>query len=73
MANVICEKNDITRGSVTVNEFENWVYTTILDGEDNAALLRENFIECVVNKASDDPEELDAIMTGVVDLQELFE
>ena len=68
-----CEKNDITRGSVTVNEFENWVYTTILDGEDNAALLRENFIDCVVNKASDDPEELDAIMTGVVDLQELFE
>lgn len=68
-----CTKNDITRGSITINELENWVYTTILDGEDNVALLRENFIDCVVNKASDDPEELDAIMTGVVDLQELFE
>ncbi|MCR5665949.1 MAG: hypothetical protein K6G01_03905 [Eubacterium sp.] len=60
-----CYTKGITDGSISLSELEMWVLAIKLDGYQN---FRQNCVECVVAKATNDMEEQDEIITGVVDL-----
>ncbi|SDB32164.1 AAA family ATPase [Eubacterium oxidoreducens] len=60
-----CYTKGITDGSISLSELEMWVLSVKLDGYRN---FRQNCIECVIAKATNDLEEQDEIITGVVDL-----
>lgn len=59
-----CQENDITGGSVSPTEFEMWAL--FVKGDDYAN-LRENCIDCVVSKATDDPDLQKEIISACVD------
>lgn len=60
-----CRDKGITDGSISQSELEMWVLAVKLDGYTN---YRQNCIECVVAKATNDMEEQEEIIESVVDL-----
>ena len=48
-----CTTNAITEGSVTATELERFLQAVMLDGEDS---MDENLADCVISKATSDPE-----------------
>lgn len=60
-----CYDKGITDGSISLSELEMWVMAVKLDGYTN---YRQNCIECVVAKATNDVEEQEEIISSVVDL-----
>ena len=60
-----CQDKGITDGSLSVSELEMWVLAAKLDGFSD---LKQDCIECVVAKASNDMEEQAAMISSVVDL-----
>ena len=60
-----CYTRGITDGSISLSELEMWVLSVKLDDYTN---YRENCIECVVAKATNDMEEQEEIISSVVDL-----
>ncbi len=60
-----CQDKGITDGSISVSELEMWVLTAKLDGFSD---LKQDCIECVVAKGSNDMEEQAAMISSVVDL-----
>lgn len=60
-----CHDKGITDGSISQSELEMWVLAVKLDGYTN---YRQNCIECVVAKATNDIEEQEEIIESVVDL-----
>ena len=59
-----CHDNDVTGGSVSPTEFEMWALFVKGDGYSN---LRENCIDCVVSKATDDPDIQNEIKSACLD------
>lgn len=60
-----CYARGMTDGSISLSELEMWVLAVKLDGYGN---FRENCIECVVSKATNDVEEQEEIISSVLDL-----
>ncbi|MBE6009375.1 MAG: hypothetical protein E7236_01760 [Lachnospiraceae bacterium] len=60
-----CYTRGMTDGSISLSELEMWVLAVKLDGYSN---FRENCIECVVSKATNDIEEQEEIISSVLDL-----
>ncbi len=60
-----CFDKGITDGSISQSELEMWVMAVKMDGYSN---YRQNCIECVIAKATNDMEEQEEIISSVVDL-----
>ncbi len=60
-----CYARGMTDGSISLSELEMWVLAVKLDGYSN---FRENCIECVISKATNDIEEQEEIISSVLDL-----
>jgi len=59
-----CQENDLMdEGSISATEFEMWVQCVMIDGPDS---MQETVRECVVNKATSDPERQKEIMGTIV-------
>ena len=60
-----CHSRDITEGSLSATEFESFIQCYQADGCQN---FKQNFIECVVSKATSDKDEQDEIISSVLDI-----
>ena len=60
-----CYDKGITNGSISQSELEMWVMAVKIDDYSN---YRQNCIECVISKATNDMEEQEEILSSVVDL-----
>lgn len=60
-----CFDKGITDGSISQSELEMWVMAVKMDGYSN---YRQNCVECVIAKATNDMEEQEEIISSVVDL-----
>ena len=61
-----CDKEEITEGSCSITELENWVKLCIIDDfEDVEAKLKD----CVVSKCTSVKQEQESIMNNVVKLE----
>lgn len=60
-----CYDKGITDGSISQSELEMWVMAVKMDDYSN---YRQNCIECVISKATNDMEEQEEILSSVVDL-----
>lgn len=62
-----CDENEISEGPVSATELENWVFLVSLDGG-TKEILKTTCLEAVVNKASSDSEEQNAIFNAIESL-----
>lgn len=62
---LFCKDRDITEGSVSVTEIEMWCQAVQADGMTN---VWENCIDCVVSKATSDPDEQKEIISSVLQI-----
>ena len=63
-----CEQHDITEGSVSVTELENWVTMVNIEGMTMDS-IRRNCLNCVVSKATADREDQQSIINAVLELE----
>ena len=62
---VYCKENDITEGPVSLTELERWVSIVLMEGE---GTLLQTCRECIVAKATSDPDSQQDIMTSCVEV-----